>query len=135
LRSRRSERSSTVTIESTEPVAYVTSQPDPLTVLVDLRNVAAGVLSQPVGPLPLVKAVHVEDVMSPDGASIARVRLQLDRPAAHRVYSSRNFIYVDVDRTAAAPSPASATASPAPAATAPARPAAAARNAATTLTS
>ena len=33
---------STVLIESSEPVAYVTSQPDPLTVLVDLRNVRAG---------------------------------------------------------------------------------------------
>ena len=31
---------SAVVIEATEPVAYVTSQPDPLTVLVDLRNVA-----------------------------------------------------------------------------------------------
>src|SRR5687768_7539838 len=33
---------STVLIEASEPVAYLTSQPDPLTVLVDLRNVAAG---------------------------------------------------------------------------------------------
>ena len=32
---------STVLIESSEPVAYLTSQPDPLTVLVDLRNVNA----------------------------------------------------------------------------------------------
>ena len=33
---------STVLIEASEPVAYLTSQPDPLTVLVDLRNVDAG---------------------------------------------------------------------------------------------
>ena len=33
---------STVLIEASEPVAYLTSQPDPLTVLVDLRNVNAG---------------------------------------------------------------------------------------------
>jgi hypothetical protein len=30
---------STVLIESSEPVAYLTSHPDPLTVFVDLRNV------------------------------------------------------------------------------------------------
>ena len=35
-------RMTAVVIEATEPVAYVTSQPDPLTVLVDLRNVRAG---------------------------------------------------------------------------------------------
>ena len=33
---------STVLIEASEPVAYLTSQPDPLTVLVDLRNVTLG---------------------------------------------------------------------------------------------
>jgi type IV pilus assembly protein PilQ len=95
-------RLSTVMIESSEPVAYVTSQPDPLTVVVDLRNVAAGVLAQPVGPTPPVTDVRVEDVFSPDGASVARVRVKLDRPAAHRVHSSRNFIYIDVERAASA---------------------------------
>jgi type IV pilus assembly protein PilQ len=93
---------STVMIESSEPVAYVTSQPDPLTVVVDLRNVSAGVLAQPVGPTPPVTGVHVEDVFSPDGASVARVRVTLDRPATHRVHSSRNFIYIDVERAATA---------------------------------
>ncbi len=36
---------STVLIEASEPVAYLTSQPDPLTVLVDLRNVTIGSLA------------------------------------------------------------------------------------------
>ena len=31
-------------IEASEPVAYLTSRPDPLTVLVDLRNVKAAEL-------------------------------------------------------------------------------------------
>ena len=44
ISSRLEARLSTVLIEASEPVAYVTSQPDPLTVLVDLRNVQAGVL-------------------------------------------------------------------------------------------
>jgi hypothetical protein len=36
---------STVLIEASEPVAYLTSQPDPLTVLVDLRNVSAATIA------------------------------------------------------------------------------------------
>jgi type IV pilus assembly protein PilQ len=104
ISSKLDSRVSTVMIESSEPVAYVTSQPDPLTVVVDLRNVAAGVLAQPVGPLPPITGVHVEDVISPGGDSVARVRVKLDRPATHRVHSSRNFIYIDIERPAAAAS-------------------------------
>ena len=56
-------RGASVLIEASEPVAYVTTRPDPLTVLVDLRNVtAAGVVNKmtasPVGP---VAAVTTED--------------------------------------------------------------------------
>ena len=53
---------SPILIESSEPVAYVTSQPDPLTVLVDLRNVKAGQLPPGIlGPLPPVANVKVEE--------------------------------------------------------------------------
>ena len=52
---------SQVLIEASEPVAYVTSQPDPLTVLVDLRNVKPGMLPPGIlGPLPPVADVRVE---------------------------------------------------------------------------
>ena len=96
-------RVSAVVIEATEPVAYVTSQPDPLTVLVDLRNVqSAGV--QPFtgrGASPL-GAVRVEESRAADGTPLARVRVTLDRAAAHRVRTSRNLIMVEVDRQAPA---------------------------------
>src|SRR4030095_17189446 len=43
---------STLLIEASEPVAYLTSQPDPLTVLVDLRNVdAASLAARPIADL------------------------------------------------------------------------------------
>ncbi len=93
-------RVSTIMIESSEPVAYVTSQPDPLTVVIDLRNVAAGVLAEPVGPVPPVVGVDVEETTAPDGASVARVRVKMDRPAVPNVHSARNVIYVDVERPA-----------------------------------
>jgi type IV pilus assembly protein PilQ len=103
---------STILIESSAPVAYVTSQPDPLTVLVDLRNVKAGQL--PPGmlePLPPVANVNVEEAVAGDGAQLARVRVGLAHQAKYRVRSSRNMIFVEVER-AVVPSPAA----PAPAA-------------------
>jgi type IV pilus secretin PilQ/predicted competence protein len=89
---------SQILIESSEPVAYVTSQPDPLTVLVDLRNVKAGVMPAGLGPLPPVSGVRVEEAVAGDGAEVARVRVTLAYAAKHRVRSSRNVIYVEVDR-------------------------------------
>ena len=91
---------STVLIEASEPVAYLTSQPDPLTVLVDLRNVAAGsIASQQVSDvLEPVGSVKVEAAYAPDGAPVARVRVNLERAAKHRVRSARNTILVEVDR-------------------------------------
>ena len=85
---------STVLIEASEPVAYLTSQPDPLTVLVDLRNVNAGGLDgTPVTAMPApVAGVAIEGAHAPDGSPVARVRVRLDRAAKHRVRSSRNKI-------------------------------------------
>lgn len=93
---------STVRIESTEPVAYLTSQPDPLTVFVDLRNARGDALgNEPLGEMPApVRDVTVERAIAPDGAPVARVRVALEHPAAHRVRSSRNVIFVEVDREA-----------------------------------
>ena len=91
---------STVLIEASEPVAYLTSQPDPLTVLVDLRHVnAASLTGRPAASmLAPVSAVGVESATAPDGAPVARVRVRLDRAAKHRVRSSRNTILVEIDR-------------------------------------
>ena len=88
---------STVLIEASEPVAYLTSQPDPLTVLVDLRNVnVAGLDGKPRRSARAGNAVGVERAIAPDGAPVARVRLRLDRAARHRVRSSRNTILVEL---------------------------------------
>jgi type IV pilus secretin PilQ/predicted competence protein len=94
---------STLLIEASEPVAYLTSQPDPLTVLVDLRNTnAAGLNGKPFADLLApVSAVGVESAAAPDGAPVARIRVRLDRAAKHRVRSARNTILVEVDRSAA----------------------------------
>ena len=87
-----------VLIEASEPVAYVTTRPDPLTVLVDLRNVSTAgasnrIATSPVGP---IAAVTFEDARAADGAPVARVRVLLAAPAQHKVHSERNLIQVDV---------------------------------------
>lgn len=104
-------------IEASDPVAYVTSQPDPFTLFVDMRQVsaagavnrAAQAMGSPIG------SVSVEDDRAPDGARLARVRVALREPVVPHVRSTRNTIVVEVDGESAmlaAPVPA------APAATA-----------------
>ena len=134
---------STVLIESSEPVAYLTSQPDPLTVLVDLRNVNADSLDARtiVAPLAPVMGVAIERASAPDGSPVARVRVNLARAATHRVRSARNVILVEVERSGSTgstgssgstQSPRNIVAAPKPAMAAPAI---AARAAATELRS
>jgi type IV pilus secretin PilQ/predicted competence protein len=102
---------STVLIEASEPVAYLTSQPDPRTVIVDVRNVSTNTLDvKPIaGQLAPVSAVAVESAVAPDGAPVARVRVGLDRAASYRVRASRNMILVEVDRNAPVPVPGAST--------------------------
>ena len=97
-----------VLIEASEPVAYATSQPDPLTVLVDLRHVtgrgAANRLARrSAGP---VAVVDLEEATAPDGAALTRVRLGLAEPVAPRVRSDRNTIVVEFGPDAAGARPA-----------------------------
>ena len=89
-----------VLIEASEPVAYVSARPDPFTVLVDLRNVAAtgyanGFVPEAGSP---VRSITVEPARGDDGAEVARVRVSLSEPVAHEVRSQRNLIFVELDR-------------------------------------
>jgi type IV pilus assembly protein PilQ len=92
-----------VLIEASEPVAYVASQPDASTFVLDLRNVQAagyanGFTAKRGSP---VRAVAVEDAVGAGGERVARVRLALAGPLTPRVRSQRNLIVVEVDSTAA----------------------------------
>ena len=101
-------KTAAVLIESTEPVAYAVSRPDPLTVLVDLRNVslgdAASQMAQAAHKGP-VSGVTIEQAVGADGGDLARVRVALVSPAAYKVRSSRNVIRLDLEpETPIAPS-------------------------------
>src|SRR5918999_5485936 len=61
-------RITTVTIETTDPVAYVTSRPDPLTLFVDLRDVdASAARNALLGAKGIVSGAAVEEATGPDG--------------------------------------------------------------------
>ena len=111
ISARASAGGASVVLEASEPVAYVTSRPDPLTVVVDLRNATAAgaanrVKADQAGP---VAAVSVEDAVGTDGAAVARVRVLLASPVRHVVHSDRNLIEVNLvpdDSPSRAASPA-----------------------------
>ncbi|HNV04177.1 MAG TPA: type IV pilus secretin PilQ [Vicinamibacterales bacterium] len=105
----------TVVIETSEPVAYVAAQPDPLTLLVDLRDVSpAGV--RPDRPSGAVADVRIEPETGEDGTAVARVRMLLSRPLTPVVRSRRNAVVVEFGAGAAGGERASAVPAAEPAA-------------------
>ena len=104
----------TVVIEATEPVAYAVSHPDPLTVLIDLRNVSVADAANDVAAKGLVAGVTLEQATAVDGRALARVRVSLARPTQYRVRSARNTIRVELSPATAKPAAGGAPVGPAP---------------------
>jgi type IV pilus assembly protein PilQ len=100
IASRVSERGGVIAIEASDPVAYVASQPDARTFVVELRDVMALGFADnfSADPRHPVSAVKVESAKAVDGVNVARVRLTLTQPLRPRVKSARNVIYVEADR-------------------------------------
>jgi type IV pilus secretin PilQ/predicted competence protein len=92
-------RMAAVMIEATEPVAYAVSRPDPLTVLVDLRNVTVEDAENQVSRSGPVSGVSLEQATAIDGKTLGRVRVALTSPANYRVRSARNVIRVELEPT------------------------------------
>jgi len=100
ISSKADARSATLVIEATEPVPYVATRPDPLTVMVDFRNVDAGAIAaaaglQARGPIASVRVESAEALGSP----VSRVRIALAQPVTHHVRADRNRILIDFDRS------------------------------------
>src|SRR5688572_25292415 len=93
-------RGGVISIEASDPVSYVASQPNPKLFIVELRDVVAigfadNFTADPRHPF---SAVDVETSYAADGARVARVRMTLDQPLRPRVRSSRNVIFVEAER-------------------------------------
>jgi type IV pilus assembly protein PilQ len=108
--SRLDARIGTIAIEASAPVAYVASQPDARTFVVELRDVVTTGFTDRVAldSRHPVGGIDVESGQAADGTDVARVRLRLTQPMRPRVRSARNVIYVEADRPDA---PAAARAS------------------------
>jgi len=100
ITSRVDDRAGVISIEASDPVPYVASQPDPRTFVVEMRDVLAVGFADnfKVDPRVPIAGVHVENTRAFDGASIARVSVDLAQPIRPRVRSSRNVIYIEADR-------------------------------------
>ena len=94
-------RTAALLIEATDPVAYAVSRPDPLTLLVDLRNVNVGDAANQVARGGVISGVTLEQQTAIDGKSLARVRVTLASPTSYRVRSARNTIRVELEGTTA----------------------------------
>ena len=105
IASRIEGRSGVISIEASDPVAYVASQPNPRQFVVELRDVVAIGFADnfKTDPRHPFTAVDVETSYAADGARVARVRMSLDQPIRPRVRSSRNVIFVEAEREASAP--------------------------------
>jgi len=102
----------TVVIETTEPVGYVTAQPDPLSLVVDLRNVTPGQI-RPSSASGAVASVGVESASADDGTPVARVRLLLSAPRKPLVRSKWNTVIVEFGGKPGAMAPSAAAPKPA----------------------
>src|SRR5713226_6599056 len=91
-------------IEATEPVGYSLTRPDPVTVLVDFRNVTMADVANTVvaNAKSPIAAVSVEPYESM-GVPASRVRIVLAQPVAHHVRSERNSVDFDKLSGKAAP--------------------------------
>jgi type IV pilus assembly protein PilQ len=100
IASRVDGRAGVISIEASDPVAYIASQPDPRLFVVELRDVDSVGFADDFTPDPRhpFVAVDVEAGHAADGARVARVRIQLAQPMRPRVRSARNIIYVEADR-------------------------------------
>jgi type IV pilus assembly protein PilQ len=99
ISSRLNAKGASLVIEASEPVAYTATRPDPLTVLLDFRNVAASEVANSVvaSAKSPIAGVSIEPTESL-GHPASRVRVALSQPVSHRIRSDRNTVVVDFDK-------------------------------------
>jgi type IV pilus secretin PilQ/predicted competence protein len=106
ISSRVHSKGTSLVIEATDPVAYIATRLDPLTVVVDVRNVVAEGVSNVVAASAksAIAAVDVEPGEASDTPN-SRIRVALVQPVSYKVRSDRNMIVIDFDKLAASAPP------------------------------
>jgi len=99
ITSRATNSGTSLVIEASDPVPYVATRPDPLTVYIDFRNVSIdGLASFAANAKGPIAGVAVEPGDAANGGN-PRVRVNLSQPVAHRVRADRNSVVIDFDNT------------------------------------
>jgi type IV pilus assembly protein PilQ len=103
ISSRVTSKGTSLVIEATEPVPYVATRPDPLTLLIDFRNVAADSVTSTVAPdaKSAITSVAVEQAAAdgdPAGLAGPRIRVNLAEPVAYKARASRNTVVIDFEK-------------------------------------
>src|SRR5207245_644271 len=91
ISARVSSKGASIVIEASEPVAYTATRPDPLTLLLDFRNVASddvanSVIADAKSPIASVSIEAAESM----GTPAARLRIALAQTVAHHVRPDRD---------------------------------------------
>ena len=122
ITSRATSTGTSLVIEASDPVPYVATRPDPLTLYIDFRNVTADGLASFVarGNAPIAD-VSVEPGDRAAGGS-PRVRINLSQPVAYHVRADRNSVVVDFDKASVKATPAVMPTSPKPTTSTPSNP-------------
>jgi type IV pilus assembly protein PilQ len=102
-------------LEASAPIAWAAHQPDPLTVLVDMKDVVSAAAQPAVWDSTPVSRVDIGETSSADGELLTRVRLALSAPAMPVVRAERNTIRVEFDEMPAAAGQGGAIVAPPPA--------------------
>ncbi|HEX4347619.1 MAG TPA: type IV pilus secretin PilQ [Vicinamibacterales bacterium] len=93
-------KGTSLVIEATEPVPYMTTRPDAMTVIIEFRDVDAQTVTKKLDgdAKSAIAGVTVEngDAL---GAPSSRVRIALSEAVAHHVRSEKNEVIVDFDKT------------------------------------
>ena len=92
-------KGASLVIEATEPLPYVATRPDPLTVVVEFRNVDGQSVTKKIaaGSKSPIASVTVENADAL-GAPSSRVRIVLAEAVAHHVRSEKNQVIIDFDK-------------------------------------
>jgi type IV pilus secretin PilQ/predicted competence protein len=104
ISSRVTSKGTSLVIEASEPVPYVATRPDPLTLLIEFRNVSADTVTSTVAAdvKSAITSVAVEPGESADASQQGspRIRVTLSEPVAYRARANRNTVVIEFDKAA-----------------------------------
>jgi type IV pilus assembly protein PilQ len=101
ISSRVTSKGTSLVIEASEPVPYVATRPDPLTLLIEFRNVSADTVTSTVEAdvKSAIASVAVEPGEDGDASQQGpRIRVRLSEPVAYRARANRNTVVIEFDK-------------------------------------